>query len=111
MRKRRVVCVSVSSNIADTLKKLRENNMNISRVIESAVREYIGKMLSAGSTSAPLLDPGKYVVIERSTYFNNVCSDLLKTYNEDEVFRLEIGMVYVNALSLMYKICSQAFMQ
>jgi adenylate cyclase class IV len=55
------------------------------------------------------VDPGKVVVIERDAYFNNVCRELLKTYDQGEVRRLRIDTVYSNAISLMYRICNQAF--
>ncbi len=111
MRKRYVVSVSVSNDIAEMLKKLRENHTNISRLVESAIREYVNKMFNASSPNqSSSIDLTKYVVIERSVYFNNVCRELLKKPN-DEIFRLGVGMVYANALSLMYTICSKAFGQ
>ncbi len=41
-------------------------------------------------------------------YFNNVCRELLRVYDWDEVRRLRIGTEYANALSLMYSICNRA---
>jgi hypothetical protein len=91
---------------------MREAGLNISRLIENAVRQYLST-----STNIPInvvgplpsLEPGKVVVIERDAYFNNVCRELLKTYDRAEILQLKIDTTYKNAISLMYRICNQAF--
>ncbi len=107
-RERQIVSVSLDKSIVETLKKMRVTGLNISRLVENAIRQYLATSTNMISP-LPAVDPNKVVVIERDMYFNNVCRELLKVYDQNEVRRLRIGTEYANALSLMYSICNRAF--
>jgi hypothetical protein len=107
-RERRIVSITLDKDLYENLRKLRSSGLNVSRFIENAIRQYLS------STTNPIkpsqsIDLNRYVVIERDTFFNNVCRSLLDTYDQNEIRRLRIGTAYSNAIHLIYHICKQAF--
>jgi hypothetical protein len=104
----RVISVRLDKDTESIIQKLRENNVNVSALLRRALREYWSTQYSGRGQSQP---SPLTVVIERDAYFNNVCRELINTYNPQEVHRFRIDTAYINAIHLMYKICKQAFSQ
>ncbi len=108
MRDRYVIAVSLPRDLIDTLKKLKEHNTNLSRFVESAIREYLSRPRENSNAKQSPIDLGKYAVVEKDQFFMNVCRKLI-LYAPGEWTRLRIDTDFKNAIALAYKICRKHF--
>ncbi len=100
-----MIGVSLSKDVIDILRKLRANHLNISRFVESAIREYLSKSnADSGSKTQSIIDINRYAVVEKDTFFMNVCRNLL-AHKPGEWTRLRIDSDFSNAIALAYGIC------
>ncbi len=104
-RDRVVVSISLDKDVVEYMKKLRNAGLNISRFVENAIRQYMSS--SSMNTNQGTID-NNVVVIKRDLYFNTTCRDLLKVFDDKEVFSRYMRTEYSNALSLMHRICRNA---
>jgi len=105
----KIITVRLDEETENIIQKLRENDVNVSKLIRRILKEYFTSQKQTINQQAN--QQGSIVIIERTVYFNNVCRDLLKAYDDREVFNSYMRLEYSNALSFLYTICKKAFGQ